>query len=110
MLTQEKATALSEFLNADNDRAAKLVKMSADDAVKAMKAEGLEITAEELAEFGELAEKNVKSASGELDEAALEGVSGGLNSRPIITWPLIRPIVPINPFPIGWPIWRFKTK
>lgn len=99
MLTQEKAEAIAAFLNADDARAQNLVEMSAEDAVKAMQADGLEITAEELSEFGEIAEKNAKNASGELDEAALENVAGGV-WRPII-WP-IRPL----PTPILWPLWK----
>lgn len=76
MLTQEKANALAEYLNADEDRAKKVVEMGAADAVEALKKDGLEFTAEELAEFAEAVEKAQKT--GELGEAELEGVSGGV--------------------------------
>lgn len=76
MLTQEKANALAEYLNKDEARAQKLAKMEAEDAVKALSADGLEYTADELAEFAEAVEKS-SDAKGELSEEALEGVSGG---------------------------------
>jgi len=78
MLTQERATALADYLAKDETRAQKLMEMSAEDAVKEFAADGLEITAEELAEFGEAVEQVYKDTQAdELDETALESVFGG---------------------------------
>ena len=50
-----------------------MIKKSAEDAAKEINAQGFDFTAADLAEFAE----SVQETSGELDEAALEGVSGG---------------------------------
>lgn len=80
MLTQEKAEALISFLRSDDVRAEKLGAMDSEAAAKAICADGLEITAEELAEFAEAVKQASETEqSGELDENALENVSGGGN-------------------------------
>lgn len=77
MLTQENAKALAEFLAQDEERAKKLIEMPAEDAAKAISAEGIELTADDLAEFAKAVEA-AKQQGGELDETSLEGVSGGV--------------------------------
>jgi len=76
MLTQEKANALSDYLAKDKAHADEIIAMDAADAVKALSADGIEITAEELADYAAAVEK-AKAESGELSEDALENVSGG---------------------------------
>lgn len=76
MLTQEKANVLSDYLAKDEARASEIIAMDTADAVKALGADGIEITAEELAEYASAVEE-AKAQSGELNEDALENVSGG---------------------------------
>ena len=73
-LTKERAGILVDFLNADKDRAERIVKLDPAEAVKEINAAGNDFTAEELIEFGEVA---AKAQSGELDDDALEDVAGG---------------------------------
>ena len=73
-LTQERATKLRDFLNADAARAEKLAVLEPAEAAKEINAEGYDFTAEEIIEFGEAV---VKASSGELDTDALDDVAGG---------------------------------
>ena len=74
-MTQERTNAIAEVLNADAERAKKLVEPEPADAAAALKAEGFDFTADELVEFGEIAVK--ANQPGELDESKLEDVAGG---------------------------------
>ena len=75
-MTQERLNAIAEVLNADADRAKKLVEMEPAAAAEALKAEGYDFTADELIEFGETVAKSQES--GELDEGKLDDVAGGV--------------------------------
>lgn len=75
MLTQEKGMQIAEYLAADSERAMKMMEMDPKDVSAAMQTDGFEVTADELKEFCEEFAKTQKS--GELDEDALENVSGG---------------------------------
>ncbi len=75
-MTQERLNAIAEVLNADEDRAKKLVEMEPAAAAEALKAEGYDFTADELTEFGEIAVK--ANQTGELDADKLDEVAGGL--------------------------------
>lgn len=79
MLTNERAELIANYLTADKERAAALLALSPEEAVAKMNADGNDFTVEEIAEFG----KQLKAAAaaaqeGELDEDALNGVSGGV--------------------------------
>ena len=74
-LTQERATVITEFLEADLDRAKKLFDLGPDAALKEINAAGNDFTIEEINEYGEAAKK--ASAQGELDADALDNVAGG---------------------------------
>jgi len=87
MLTQEKVEALSAFLMKDEARAKNLLAMSAEDAAKEISAEGIELTAEDLAAFSAAAKNAQAEKNGELDEASLEGVSGGYRIPSTIYFP-----------------------
>lgn len=77
MLTQERAQILANYLNADIDRAKKLLEMAPEAAMNEINAAGHDFTVEEIVEFG----KQLQAAAaqeGELDEEALNNVAGGL--------------------------------
>lgn len=78
-LTVERAKALSDYLVSDNERAKRLVELSADEAVKHINADGHDYTIEELKEFGEVANKaaEVLTENDEMSEEQLGEVSGG---------------------------------
>ena len=76
MLTNERAEQIASYLMNNKEYAEELLQLSPEEAVKKMNEEGNDFTAEEIIEFGE----NLKTASvknEELDENALEDVSGG---------------------------------
>ena len=75
-MTQERVNAIAAVLNADEDRAKKLVEMEPAAAAEALKAEGYDFTADELAEFGDILSK--ANQSGELDADQLDEVAGGI--------------------------------
>lgn len=78
-LTNERAEMLANYLTADKDRAEELLKLSPEEALEKINADGNDFTAGEISEFGdELADMVAKINSGEeLDVDALEQVSGG---------------------------------
>lgn len=80
-LTNERAEILSNYLTADKDRAVELLKLSPEEAMAKINAEGYDFTAEEMTAFGkELADIVTKISNGEeLDADALEQVAGGGN-------------------------------
>ncbi|MCL1918662.1 MAG: hypothetical protein FWG14_10165 [Peptococcaceae bacterium] len=73
MLTQERAEKLSEILNADPEQAKALLALEPAEALSQINALGNDFTLEEVNEFG----KALK-AQGELDDDALDDVSGGI--------------------------------
>ncbi len=75
-MTQARINAIAEVLNADEERAKKLVEMEPAAAAEALKAEGYDFTADELIEFGEIVAK--ANQAGELDESKLDNVAGGV--------------------------------
>lgn len=77
MITKEKAIAISEFFNADEERAKKLFELEPADAAAKMTADGCAVTADELIEI-QAEIKKMATTGTELDEAALENVSGGI--------------------------------
>ncbi len=91
-MTQERVNAIAEVLNADEDRAKKLVEMEPAAAAEALKAEGYDFTADELIEFGKILSK--ANQSGELDSDQLDDVAGGIRfNYSVIAGPIL-------------PIWR----
>ena len=79
-MEQEKMKRIAEVLNADKDRAKELCEMSPADAAKAFTQLGCgEISEQEMLSLAEDLRKLASkiNADGELDENALEGVSGG---------------------------------
>ena len=81
----ERYEKLAELLS-DEKEAEAVISESVEETQKNLAARGLEFTVAELKEFGKAV--TAANAQGELDEDALEGVSGGV----ILPW---RPIVPI---------------
>lgn len=78
-LTEERAQALTEYLGQDSDRAEELSKMPVEKAVAAINADGYDFTVDELKEFSEMVAKvsAAQNADDELDDEALESISGG---------------------------------
>lgn len=78
-LTNERAELLSNYLSADKNRAEELLKLSPEEALAKINADGHDFTAEEMNEFGkELADMVAKVRGGEeLDTGALDQVAGG---------------------------------
>lgn len=75
-MTDNRAEALSKYLTADADRAAKLLSEEPEAALTAINADGYDFTLDELKEFG-AAVREVAS-SDELNEENLENVAGGV--------------------------------
>ena len=75
MLTQERATALTEFLTADEERASKLVLLEPSEALAEINALGNDFTLDELKEYGDALV--AATSQGELDAESLNDVSGG---------------------------------
>lgn len=78
MLTNERAELIAKYLNDNKERAQTLLALSPEEAVEKFNAEGYDFTVEEISEFGRQLKIAVASQDGELDEDALNGVSGGL--------------------------------
>jgi len=79
MLNAENAKALAEYLVKDDAGEKKLADLSAEEAAKVITADGIEVTADELAEFVKAVKETANQQTGELDEASLDGVSGGIS-------------------------------
>ena len=76
ILTEMKAKAISDYLTADVERAQGLLEMTAEDAAIKMNADGCDVTADELVEFGGAMVQ--VSGEDELSDTELEGVAGGI--------------------------------
>ena len=78
MKTNNKYQDLINYLAADEDRAAALLVLSAEEACAKMNDDGLNITPDDLNDFDETMAKIAKTdADSELDENALDAVAGG---------------------------------
>ena len=86
MLTQDKTAQIAEYLNADESRAEALLNMTGADAAASLQADGIEVTAEDLREFADSFQAQAPQQSGELDEDALESVSGGRGIGELVRW------------------------
>ncbi len=76
MLSEKRIKEITEAIGTKEDRMTELVEMAPADAASKLTAEGFPVTADELIEFADFAKKS--ATSGELDEDALENVSGGI--------------------------------
>lgn len=80
-ITNERAEVLSAYITSDMERAQRLLNMPIGEALVEINADGNDFTTEELAEFGEqikVAIATQQNNNGELNEVALDNVSGGL--------------------------------
>lgn len=84
VLTMERAGIITELLNADTERAEKLVSLDPSEAVKQINALGYDFSAEELNEYGEALRTAAARESGELELDALDDVAGGVIGSIII--------------------------
>jgi len=73
-LTKERATILSEFLVADEARAASLGSLQPNEVMEKVNSYGYDFKLEEIVEFGAAVSA---AAEGELDVDALDDVAGG---------------------------------
>lgn len=98
-LTQEKVDALTEKLTSVNVDELDIVAVNAE-----LKAQGIEISDDELKEYYDLLEKNADQ--GELDEESLDEVSGGRSLKTIVTVPVINPTIIVKLINVLRPIIR----
>ncbi len=75
-MNNERLQSLADYMSADENRAEALFSMSAEEAVKAINADGNDFTVDELKDLAKGLE-SVSEGSGELSEEALDNVSGG---------------------------------
>lgn len=76
MLSEKKAETLSNFLVEDKPRAYRLLNLEPEEALQEMNACGLDVTIDDVKEFGEQLIAFVNS-NDELSEDSLQAVSGG---------------------------------
>ena len=76
-LSENKIEMFAQYLTEDKDRAEKLFGLSPEDVVKIVAKDDIELTTEEVVEFGEKL-KSVAAKDGELDATELDDVSGGI--------------------------------
>ena len=77
MLSEKKADVLSNFLVEDKPRAYRLLNLEPEEALREMKACGLDVTIDDVKEFGEQLVALVNS-NNELSEDDLQAVNGGV--------------------------------
>ncbi len=77
-LTNEKAKEISDFLTADIERGKGLLDLAPDVAAKEMCDAGVDVTADELIEFGNAMKQ--ESGNEELNASELDNVSGGIGA------------------------------
>ena len=75
VLTRERADAITRILNADEERAIKLLSLEPEGALAQINALGNDFTTDELIAYGDALK--VATAQGELNADALDGVAGG---------------------------------
>jgi len=73
-ITNERIAILTEFLNADEERAKELLLLEPDVAVKQINAQGFDFTELELRAYSEF-------ITNQLADAELEGVAGGVSGN-----------------------------
>lgn len=83
-MTNDRINEISEYLVKDTNAAKELMEMTPENAASKMIADGFEVTADELIEFGEELKKVNVNTEGELKENDLENVSGGLLASTVI--------------------------
>lgn len=76
-LTEEKIELFAKYLTDDKERAGKLFELSPEEVVETVAKDGIELTVEEVVEFGEKL-KAVAVNDGELDVSDLDDVAGGV--------------------------------
>ncbi len=76
MLTQERADKLTGYLTSDPEHAKELLAMEPEDALKEINGAGYDFTLDELNDYCKAFKLAV--SEGELEEEALEDVSGGI--------------------------------
>ena len=82
-LTKERAEVLASYLTADKERAEELLKLSPEEAIQKINADGNNFTMEEVKEFGTTLASVAKkmSENSEMNENDLEEVAGGLTNN-----------------------------
>ena len=73
-ITKERIMKLTEFLNADEERASKLSSLEASVAVEQINSHGHDFTVTELQAYGDILSNVIQ-----LEDNVLEGVAGGVN-------------------------------
>ena len=76
MLTHDKAYKLSKILNADKERAKRLLSLSPRDATAEINALGHNFSVAEIKEYGDALRANIR---GHLTNRALGGATGGVS-------------------------------
>ena len=78
-MTGERAERLANYLTTNRERTLELLKLSPEEAVDKINADGNDFTLEEIKEFGAalMDYSNNVNEDGELDEASLTDVAGG---------------------------------
>ena len=82
-MTKERINEISDFLAKDLGKARELLALSPEEAAAKISDDGFKVTPEELVEYGESL-KTISLKEGELEEAALENVDGGIAAATII--------------------------
>jgi len=100
VLEQSKADAISALLSKDAELGKSLLSMSPEDAAGQIKKLGLDVTTEELKEYGEALRAGTHPQEG--DDGMLEGVAGGVGV--VDRSPFTRPALPIVTLPGILPI------
>lgn len=78
-MTIERVNEISTVLAQDVEVAKSLLEMSPEEAAAKLNADGFEVSADELIDYGEeLKKMNANAGSGELNEKDLENASGGI--------------------------------
>ena len=80
----ERINEISAFLANDLQNTKTLLEMEPAEAAKALAKGGLDVSPEELVEYGEELKKMSKETEGELDENDLENVAGGIAAATVI--------------------------
>ena len=75
-LSSERATLLTEILSSDQDRAAKLLELGANEALTKINALGHDFTLDEIVEYGKVLTRAIQ-----MSDDTLEGVAGGAGNR-----------------------------
>lgn len=76
MLTQERANVISQYLEADQERAKELLALEPADAAKKMNADGNDFTVNEIIDYGKALK--VAVSKDELGAEDLDSVAGGV--------------------------------